>query len=256
MNENETRFFSSDELRQPDLTRFPARLLLKSLAVKIRRRLLGPVLDRNARMVWTRDAVSDADGPAAAVRNYLEHETIRRILREITGGAKLRRACELGCGYGRVIMVLQEFAEVTKGFEREEELVRIARSLQPGVTFECVPALTKVPIDDQYDLAMICTVLQHLTDDEARRVCEVMRGLAPRGHVLIIEKTEPYLITENTTDGKQFLSRARTVETYQSFMQPFRLSSVTDRVLEPANANPRPGSCMLFVSPESDRERA
>jgi SAM-dependent methyltransferase len=247
MNENETRFFSSEELRQPDLTRFPVGLLLKSLAVKARRKLLGPFLDRNARIVWTRDAVSDADGPAAAVRNYREHATIRNILRSIASNGKLERACELGCGYGRVIMVLKEFSEVTKGFEREEELVAIARSLQPDVEFERVPALDKVPVDAEYDLAMICTVLQHLTDDEARRVCDVMKRLAPRGHVLIIEKTEPYLLTENVSDGKQFLSRARTVETYQDFMRPFRLVSVTDRVLEPTNANPRPGSCMLFV---------
>ena len=250
MNENETRFFSSEELRLPDLTRFPARLLLKSLAVKVRRKILGPLLDRNARMVWTRDAVSDADGPAAAVRNYLEHSTIRRILQGITASGKFRRACELGCGYGRVIMVLKEFAAVTKGFEREEELVRTARTLQPDVIFERVPALTEVPIDAEYDLAMICTVLQHLTDDEARRVCDVMRRLAPHGYVLVIEKTEPNLITDNTTDGKQFLSRARTVDVYKEFMHPFRLQSVTERVLEPTNANPRPGSCMVFVSPE------
>jgi 2-polyprenyl-3-methyl-5-hydroxy-6-metoxy-1,4-benzoquinol methylase len=248
MNENEARYFSSDELRLPDLTRLPARLLLKSLGIKVRRKLLGRFLDRHARLVWTRDAVSDADGPAAAVRNYLEHSTIRRVLCQIVPNGKVQRACELGCGYGRVIMVLKEFSESTKGFEREEELVQIARSLQPNIAFERVPALTEVPIDAEYDVVMTCTVLQHLTDDDARRVCDVMKRLAPRGHVLIIEKTEPNLITSNITDGKQFLSRARPVETYQEFMRPFRLASVTDRVLEPTNENPRPGSCMVFVS--------
>ena len=248
MNEKEARFFNSEELRQPDLTRLPAGLLLKSLAVKVRRKLLGPVLDRDARMVWTRDAVSDADGPAAAVRNYLEHATIRKIVRSIVPNGKLRRACELGCGYGRVIMVLKEFAEVTKGFEREEELVAIARSLQPDVDFERVNALTEVPIDAEYDLAMICTVLQHMTDDDARRVCDVMKRLAAHGHVLIIEKTEPYLVTQNIDDPRKFMSHARAVQTYEEFMRPFRLISVTDRVLEPTNANPHPGSCMLFTS--------
>jgi trans-aconitate methyltransferase len=147
-------------------------------------------------------------------------------------------------------MVLKEFAAQVKGFEREEDLVRIARKLQPEIEFEHVGALTEIRDSAEYDLAMMCTVLQHLSDDDARRVCGVLRTLAPHGHVLLIEKTEPFHITENVTDGARFISRARSVETYADYMKPFTLVSVAPRVLEPTYPNPKPGSCMLFRSPE------
>ena len=62
-------------------------------------------------LVWTVGAISDADGPSGNVRNYLEQETIRDILTDLTQERRLARACEIGCGYGRVIMVLKEYAD-------------------------------------------------------------------------------------------------------------------------------------------------
>lgn len=250
MNENEAKLFSAAERALPDATQLPATFLLKSLFVKVRRHLGGSLLDSSSRMIWTLDAVSDASGPTAGVRNYLDQRTIRNIVSQVARTTTIRRACEVGCGYGRVIMVLKEFTAQVKGFEREEDLVRIARTLLPDIEFERVPALTEVRDSIEYDLAMMCTVLQHLSDDEARRVCNVLRSLAPRGHVLLIEKTDPFHITDNTTDGARFISRARSVDTYTEYMKPFTLVSVTDRILEPTYANPRPGSCMLFRSPE------
>ena len=248
MNENEAKYFTTAERALPDLTQAPVSLLMKSLAVKLRRRVAGRIHDAKARMVWTRDAVSDADGPAANVRNYLEHKTIRTILAGVAKNHTIRRACEIGCGYGRVIMVLKEFAAHVKGFEREPDLVRIASSLLPDIEFENVPALTAISAAEPYDFAMTCTVLQHLTDEEARNVCGRIREIVPRGYVLIIEKTDPFAITSNTTEGDRFISRSRTVETYQEYMKPYVLESVTERVLEPTYSNPKPGKCMLFRS--------
>ena len=248
MNENEAKYFTAAERALPDLTQAPVSLLAKSLAIKLRRRLAGRILDAGARMVWTRDAVSDADGPAANVRNYLEHRTIRNILASVASQFPVRRACEVGCGYGRVIMVLKEFASYVKGFEREQDLTRIASSLLPDIDFETVSALTAIHPTADYDFAMMCTVLQHLTDDEAKEVCGILRRLAPRGHVLLIEKTESIRITSNVTEGKQFISRARPIESYEEYMKPFLLVSVTDRLLEPTYGNPKPGKCMLFRS--------
>ncbi|HSP17213.1 MAG TPA: class I SAM-dependent methyltransferase [Thermoanaerobaculia bacterium] len=250
MNSNEFRFFSESEKRFPDCTSLPIGLLIKSLFVKARRRSWGRLADRNARLVWTTSAVSDAEGPTANVRNYLDHCTIRNILTDVAGGRKLSRACELGCGYGRVIMVLKEFADYVTGFEREQVLVDVASGLLPEITFQRVDSLATVQ-DEPYDLAMICTVLQHLTDDEARRVCEALKSLARRGHVLIIEKTEPFRITTNIEQGSQFISRDRSVQTYEDYMRPFRLVRTYERHVEPSYGNPSPGTCMLFQSPDS-----
>jgi protein-L-isoaspartate O-methyltransferase len=252
MNENEARYFTAAERMLPDMTTFPIGLLVKSLIVKIRRRTAGRLLDSHTRMMWSRELVCDAEGPAAGVRNYLEHRTIRTLLTRIAQERPIRRACDVGCGYGRLTMVLREFAAEVTGFEREADLVRIARALLPDIRFENVPALTAITDSRPYDLAMTCAVLQHMTDAEARQVCATLRSLAAGGYVLLIEKTEPYLITENTTDPDRFISRARPVSTYEEYMKPFVLLSATDRVVEPTCPNPRPGMCMLFGSgPES-----
>ena len=80
-------------------------------------------------------------------------------------------------------------------------------------------------------------------------VCHSMKQLVPKGYVLCIEKTDPISITENTKNGNKFLSRNRPVETYQELMRPHELVEVRERIVEPTYFNPRPGKCMLFVSP-------
>lgn len=249
MNLKELKFFNARELAWPDCTGVPASLLMKALWVKLRRKLVGRWADRGARFVWTTTTVSDAYGPADNVRNYLERRTMRAILAELSRKRPLKRACEIGCGYGRVIMVLKEFAEYVKGFERERHLVDIAHSLLPEVEFECVDSLTNIEDKTSYDLVMTSTVLQHLTDTDAREVCKVMKRLAPAGHILCVEKTENIATTANTEDGTRFISQARPVEIYADFMHPFRLVCVQNRVVEPTYFNTRPGSCMLFASP-------
>jgi 2-polyprenyl-3-methyl-5-hydroxy-6-metoxy-1,4-benzoquinol methylase len=249
MNEKEARFFSAQEQQWADCTAFPLSFLLKALFVKVRRRLLGRFVDRTDRFVWTSSDVADAYGPGYNVRCYLERNTIRTILNDLTRAHKLSRACEIGCGYGRVIMVLAEFAEFVKGFEREKHLVDIARHLLPNISFQAVQSLPSLEDNSSYDLVMTCTVLQHMTDSEVDKVCEVMKRLARNGHILCIEKTEPISITANYTDPGRFISRARSVADYEKLMQPFRLVRVVERPAEPGYFNPRPGSCMLFESP-------
>ncbi len=246
MDFRELQFFTEQEQLLPDATALPAAYLLKCLFMKICRRLLP---GQGGRLVWTVTAVSDASGPAANVRNYLEQKTLRQILTEIAPKQKLARAWEIGCGYGRIIMVLREFADYVKGFEREGHLVNIARTLLPDIDFQCVAALTEISAEEPYDFVFTCTVLQHLTDEEARRVCDVMKRLAPLGHILLIEKVEPLEITANVADGTKFISRGRTVDTYGDYLSPFKLVMSRERIVEPTHANPRPGQCLLFASP-------
>jgi 2-polyprenyl-3-methyl-5-hydroxy-6-metoxy-1,4-benzoquinol methylase len=247
MNHRELRFLSAAERQLPEP---PLRYLLKVLGIKLRRHAWGKYLDRNDRMVWTVEGVSDADGPAANVRNYLERRTLRAVLANATGGRRFQRACEIGCGYGRLIMVLEEFAHEVTGFEREAHLVDVARTLLPDIEFECVESLPGITDLRKYDFAMTCTVLQHLTDAEALEVCGTLRRLAPEGYVLCVEKTEANRVTATADDPRRFISRARAVAMYEEMMAPFKLVLTKDRVLEPTYDNPRPGTCMLFAAPD------
>lgn len=245
--------YTPKERTLPDISALPASYLLKTLALKFRRRLFGidPYGRAGGRLVWTVAAVSDAEGPTANMRNYLEHRTLRDILARLGGSREGRRMCEVGCGYGRVTVVLDEFAETVVGFEREETLLEIARPLAPHIGYRRVENLADVHDDTPFDLALTSTVLQHLTDDHARAVCAALRGLAPRGHVLLIEKTADIAVTANRTDGATFISRARAPELYAEYMAPFTLVDVRPRVLEPTYFNSEPGHCMLFRSPDA-----
>jgi SAM-dependent methyltransferase len=252
MNENEIKYLKDDDLSLYDATSLPIAFLLKSLFIKFRRKTYGKLLDRNARMVWTTSQVSDAVGPADNVRNYLERQTLRAILKDLSAKYPIHSACEVGCGYGRIIMVLKEFAGRAVGFEREGYLVNIAEQLLPAIEFRQVGSLDQVAKvgAGSFDFAMTCTVLQHLTDDFCKKVLQEMKALASGGHILLIEKTYPINITENTKDGDSFLSRDRPVRQYEDWMKPFVLASTRERIVEPKYYNAKPGTCMLFRSPK------
>jgi len=225
--------------------------LTKRLIVKIGRSFFGI---KPPRMVWTVAGVSDAVGPADNVRNYLERRQLRSILKDISAVHPIGAACEVGCGYGRIIMILKEFADRVVGFEREPSLISIAQSLLPGIEICQCNSLDQISKmgKGQFDFVMTLTVLQHLTDDFCQKVIEEIKMISPNGYVLLTEKTEAIRTTENVTDGSQFISRARPVEFYKKWMAPFVLVKTLDRVLEQTYGNPKPGTHMLFKSPLLD----
>jgi 2-polyprenyl-3-methyl-5-hydroxy-6-metoxy-1,4-benzoquinol methylase len=247
MNQNEIKFFTENELFLYDAAALPFSYLLKSMFVKIRRNLWGRYCDKNTRMVWTVSAVSDAMGPADNVRNYLERQTIRSILSDIVKDEPILSACEVGCGYGRLIMVLNEYADTVVGFEREPHLVEVAKRLLPNIEFCQCDSLDKInQIKGPFDFAMTWTMLQHLADDNCRSVISSIKHMVPNGYVLISEKTEQVSVTRNIADGNQFISRARSVETYEEWMKPYILVQTIDSNVEPTYFNKSPGTCMVF----------
>ena len=250
MNEREWEFLSAGERKLPDGSSLPLGYLLKSLAIKLRRTLWGRYADRSRRLVWTPFATTESDGPALVARTYLEHAAIRQIL---AGVGLLRRACELGCGYGRMTVVLQEVAADVTGFEREGHLVEAARALMPGIAFHQVSDLALVDASEPFDLVMTFTVLQHLTDADARRTSARMKQLAPNGYLLIVEKTAPVSITAQHSDGRSFVSRHRSLATYQEYVAPFRLIATLSRPVESAHGESgSAGSLMLFEAPRGN----
>jgi SAM-dependent methyltransferase len=251
MNQKELKYFKGEELSFYDTTSLPIGYLVKTLFIKMRRRVWGKFADKKARFAWTVSAVSDASGPVDNVRNYRERQTIRSIISGISGERAIGSACEVGCGYGRLTMVLEEFAKKTVGFEREPHLVDIARSLLPNISFYQVDSLDKLSSLDSgpFDLVMTCTVLQHLTDKFCVSVLDEIKKIAPAGYLLLIEKTKESRTTDNIHNGDVFISRARTSEMYARMMEPYTLISVSDRVVEPGYGDMPPGTCMLFKSP-------
>lgn len=201
---------------------------------------------------WTVSDVANATGPDYNVRCYLERRTLRELLRELAPpGARL--GVEVGCGYGRLTMVLTEFCESVVGLEREGSLLEVARPLLPDIEFRQVERLTSLPLEDGVaDVAMTFTVLQHMTDEDARGVvAELKRIVAPGGLVLLMEKTDPESRYGDVDDGTQFLSQGRTVETWADWLAPLPLVHWVEGKVEPTCPGyDRVGAYMAFRAPE------
>lgn len=197
---------------------------------------------------WTFQHVVDVSFPAFAARTYLEHADVRAYLTTVSAARPIARACEVGCGYGRMTVVLGEFATDVTGFERQPEFVDEARRLHPRITFHGVASLDVLPAADAaFDVAMTFTVLQHLTDAAARRtIAEIKRIVDPAGSILICEETDITQVAGEVENDRGMCTIGRRVETYAEWLAPFRLTATSPRRIEPTYPRPDVGTYMLF----------
>jgi SAM-dependent methyltransferase len=200
---------------------------------------------------WTIAEVADAVGPSANVRNYLEQRDLRRCLLAAAARLPIRRACDVGCGYGRLTMVLTESAAHVVGFEREASFVEEAARLLPTVEFQRIETLASLPAPDgAFDFAMTFTVLQHLGDAEARRVLAELQRVARGGIVLLTEETDPTLV--DGVEGGD-LTKGRSRETYREWMRPFVPVLEFARQIEPGYPRDDVGTYMMFADSSGHR---
>ncbi len=89
----------------------------------------SPLTTSHNRAVWQQQHVVDVRDAAFAARTYLEQADVRAFLGRATGTGRLGVACDVGAGYGRMSVVLSEFADRVIGIEREAHFVREAASL-------------------------------------------------------------------------------------------------------------------------------
>ncbi len=208
---------------------------------------------RSRRFVWTYGAVADASGPELILRNYLEQRDLRKYLQYIRASSTIRRVADIGCGFGRLEMLLGEFAGEVVGFEREAQLVETARVLLPipGISFVQTENLAELPSEDlAFDLVLIVTVLQHLTDAKATAVIEEAKRITSRGGwVLLCEQTDESDILGNIASESELIQRGRSIAIYESLMKDFSLIKSSERINEPTYARKKIGSYMLFRKP-------
>lgn len=159
------------------------------------------------KVVGSINAEGDAYWPAAMRRTYFEQQTLWKFIRSAFErhillylihyaypGDLIKSAVEFGCGYGRMLPVLSEFSNFgVVGIERDQELARIALSLQPDYLIHCVNSFADVQskiADKSAQLILTYTVLQHLTDEECKQtIAQMKRILDPEGFIVICEDT-------------------------------------------------------------------
>ena len=202
------------------------------------------------RHVWSVGEVADAAGPSANLRNYFEQRDLRRCVAAAAALKPIRSACDIGCGYGRLTMVLAEVAAEVVGFEREATFVEEARRLLPAVEFFQVASLGKLPKPTgSFDFAMTFTVLQHMRDSEALDALTEVKRVAKGGFVLLTEETDPSLVDGGAQEPEVGLTMGRAEQTYAEWMKPYEQILRFPRQIEPGYPRENVGTYMLFLDP-------
>ncbi len=218
-------------------------------------RKLDAMTGNPQRFTWTFDAVIDSTGPELLLRNYLEHRDLEEYLRIVQSNRRINKAADIGCGFGRLDMLLSEYANEVVGFEREPGLVATARlllsELQPKVRIVQIQDLAFLPCSNvEFDFAMTFTVLMHLTDTHAQSVIEeIKRMIAPGGFVLLCEQTDPNDQFGDLSNENTLLAHGREISVYERWMKPAILLKISERVIEPTYTLQKVGSYMLFQKP-------
>lgn len=205
------------------------------------------------RETYKLEDIVDVWGPSLSVRNYIEQADVRRIMAECSREIDILNACELGCGYGRMTMVLSEYSEQVHGFEREKAFVDIAKALIPGITFNNLESLSDTGAKDSfYDFILIFTVLQHISDLEVINIIKEIKRISKNGgYVLLCEETDRALRTGNLDKPEGFFTIGRSVDLYVKLMHPFKLVLTCPRQIEPGYSRKDVGTYMLFRNPRS-----
>jgi SAM-dependent methyltransferase len=198
-------------------------------------------------LAWNAKMVSDSGGAeAAAVRNYLEQRLVREALTLAQFHRPATVAVDVGAGFGRLSCVLAEFAPRVIAAERDPGLRAIGQTLNPGVEFLAVEALDRLPLADGVaELALTFTVLQHLPDDECRRVLTEVQRVVRAGHILLVEETdEAFGPAQFRPESGTHLGRS--ASRYAEWMAPWQLVRSWPRQVEPTYPRRDVGTAMLF----------
>jgi SAM-dependent methyltransferase len=205
-------------------------------------------MESNPKKKWHFNNVVDVPGPAHIIRAYLEQRDLRAILRLVLDSRPIPTACDIGSGYGRMSLVLSEFAAQVIGFERQPEILQQAKKLIPSVQFRPIEKITTLPANDNaFQLALTFTVLQHLSDSEVKLVAkEIQRLLTPGGHLVICEETDPGHHEGEFEKPDDMFTIGRTTQTYEEIFSPMRFIHTQKRVNEPGYPRPDVGTYMVF----------
>ena len=206
--------------------------------------------------IWDIPDVIDVDGAAAACRNYWEFRDLRDVLTRVTsdrrggpsGPPAFDTAYDIGCGYGRMLNLLGEFAASVTGFEREPALAAYARQLSPAAGVVEVGTLSALPVADaSADIVLCFTVLQHLTDAELTNVVpEILRVRRPTGTIVLVEETDSTLEAGKAARADLGYTKGRPVEAYAALLTPLSLVHTRKRRIEPTYPRPDVGTYMVF----------
>ena len=121
------------------------------------------------------------------IGDELDHKPLDRALLtalvELVGSGRL---ADVGCGPGHVTRYLATLHDDVVGLDLSPEMVAIARSHAPGLSFDVASMLALPVADGSWAGAVAMYSVIHLSAEERRTaLAELARALRPGGHLLL-----------------------------------------------------------------------
>lgn len=116
-----------------------------------------------------------------------EHEAEVMAIRRLLSGRRFGEAADIGGGYGRLSVVLSEFADKVTLVDSSSQQLALASDFladHPGVEKRLMDAASLAFADASVDLVAMVRVLHHLPDPAAE-LAEVSRILRPGGTAIV-----------------------------------------------------------------------
>jgi SAM-dependent methyltransferase len=185
------------------------------------------------------DAVCYAGAPDFLNRyaDWSQRRTVQALL-DAVGPLEGARALDVGTGTGRWARVLAARGASVVGVDLSEPMLAEARRRSAGLDFRQMSATELAFDDDEFDLAVVVTVLQHLPHaDQERALAELVRVVRPGRHIVTVDRvgtstpfTEAHGTYPRRRDEWQRAWRAAGAEPVsvrgQEFSYPLRLAEL------------------------------
>mgnify|MGYP006276629977 CR=1 FL=1 len=143
---------------------------------------------------------------------------IFELLQENLNG-EYNEILDLGCGYARVTPYFKQFSDNVYGYDYNWEMIEKARKAYPEIDFKSGKAQNLPYTGGKFDLVFCRSVLQHIEEEELRKVrSEINRVTGEGANLLIFEDVSSQ--GEGASDGHYNL---RDKEYYEKFFSNFEL---------------------------------
>ena len=174
--------------------------------------------------------------------------TMRRVIGPLAG----RSVLDIGCGTGFVLAALELSGMIACGLDMHLAGLRYARARTHGLLV-CETA-TRVPFANQFDVAMLCDVIEHTSDDSAV-LREASRALKPRGVIVITVPANPHMwtIVDEVSGHKRRYTRTTLAEAIQKADLRVRALHYFNSVLYPVQLFQRRFLKRRAISSDADR---
>jgi ubiquinone/menaquinone biosynthesis C-methylase UbiE len=122
---------------------------------------------------------------------------VERLLSLSGEGTALGRVLDIGCGTGALLELLKGRSREAWGIDNSQQALQFCR--KRGLTNLVLADATQLPFDsDYFDLVTAIGIIEHVQDDQAL-LDQIWRVLKPRGAVVLLTSSFPYLWSMHDT---------------------------------------------------------